>query len=376
MLYDLNIAWTPSTPAADLERTLKTSLALGYSVVALNYHLQPPISAAQSTTCAIPDPSTLPFAQSLIAAPSTTSSSSSSSSSSRTNAAGAATANGKLRAVLRRVTVSTADKAANYRLPTLAAAYDVLALRPTTEDAFNAACTGTGAAADAVSLISLDLAAHLGFHFRPKPCMAAVARGVRFEVCYAQGVGASGAADPRARSLFIGHLAGLVRATRGRGIVVSSEARSALDLRAPADVVNLLAVWGLGPERGAEALGVNPRAVVMNEGLKRSGFRGVVDVVQSAVAPPGQNMKAAAADGRENKKEEGGREKAANGETKSAQQNGGKQGTKRKVVEDGADGTDANGDAKPLSKRQAKKLRRAQQQQQQQNNTIEKKVAS
>ena len=39
----------------------------------------------------------------------------------------------------------------------------------------------------------------------------------------------------------------------GRGLLVSSEARDAMGLRAPADVMNLLAVWGLPRERGAEA---------------------------------------------------------------------------------------------------------------------------
>ena len=72
---------------------------------------------------------------------------------------------------------------------------------------------------------------------------------------------------------------GIMRATRGRGLVVSSEAGNVLGVRAPADVVNLLAVWGLGRERGMESLGVNPRGVVVNEGMRRSAFRGVVDVI-------------------------------------------------------------------------------------------------
>ncbi len=72
---------------------------------------------------------------------------------------------------------------------------------------------------------------------------------------------------------------GIFRATRGRGLILSSEARDVLGVRAPADVVNLMVVWGLRRERGEEGLGVNPRGVVVNEGLKRSSFRGVVDVV-------------------------------------------------------------------------------------------------
>ena len=37
MLYDLNIAWSPSTPASTLENTLRFAKNLGYDVVALNH---------------------------------------------------------------------------------------------------------------------------------------------------------------------------------------------------------------------------------------------------------------------------------------------------------------------------------------------------
>lgn len=105
--------------------------------------------------------------------------------------------------------------------------------------------------------------------------MAAIHRGIRFEICYAQAT----MEDSNARKNFISNCLGIFRATRGRGIVISSEAKTALGIRGPADVVNLMAVWGLGRERGMEGLGDNPRSVVINEGLKRSSFRGVVDVV-------------------------------------------------------------------------------------------------
>lgn len=122
----------------------------------------------------------------------------------------------------------------------------------------------------------------------------------------------------------------IVRATVGRGLLISSEARSVLDVRAPADVGNLLKVWGLGQERAVEAQTVNPRAVVMNEAIKRSGFRGVVDVVEGGERSAGQT---------DMEKE--------NGKNKGQQQQGGK----RK-----AGGTD---EAPPISKRQAKKLKLA-----------------
>lgn len=121
----------------------------------------------------------------------------------------------------------------------------------------------------------------------------------------------------------------IVRATVGRGLLISSEARSVLGVRAPADVGNLLKVWGLGQERAVEAQTVNPRAVVMNEAIKRSGFRGVVDVVEGGVRPAGQ------------------KDAERGSATKGQQQQGGK----RKGL--------ATDEAPPISKRQAKKLKLA-----------------
>ncbi|KAG8407668.1 RNA-binding RNA processing protein rpp1 [Metarhizium acridum] len=64
--------------------------------------------------------------------------------------------------------------------------------------------------------------------------------------------------------------------------MISSEAKTALSLRGPADVVNLLNVWGLAKEKGLEGLRSIPRSIVVNEGIKRNGFRGVINVIQAA----------------------------------------------------------------------------------------------
>jgi len=286
MLYDLNIPWTTSTSPAELQRTLSFLSELGYQTLALNNPISTPI----------PSQILNPLPKTLVLPPKVT--------------------------LLTRCTLTLADPTQNHRLPQLSSAYDILALRPTTEKAFLAACQTL----TEHSLISLDLTTRFPFHFKPKPLMTAVNRGVRIEICYSQGVGG----DPAGRRNFIGNLMAIVRATRGRGLIVSSEAKGVLQVRPPADVVNLLAVWGLGREKGEEALGVNPRGVVINEGLKRSSFRGVVDVVFG-----------------------GEREvPVVQVETKKGVNGVGKNG-KRKA--DDADETPTKG---PPSKRQAKKLKK------------------
>lgn len=186
--------------------------------------------------------------------------------------------------------------------------------------------------------------------------MAAVHRGVYFEVCYGQ---MTSCQDPRARSVWVANVIELLRATRGRGIVLSSEGKGGGALRAPADVVNLLAVWGLGPERGLEGLGVHPRAVVVNEGLKRRAFKGVVDIVDAEGRIPGREKEVdgGGSDGKDNqKKAKGGKKQQG----QNQQQLGGKNENGKRKLEGGNDQGGGGGDQASLpvmSKRQAKKVK-------------------
>ncbi|KAI0877208.1 RNase P subunit p30 [Hypoxylon argillaceum] len=360
MLYDLNIAWSPSTSAADLERTLRFSASLGYDVVALNHTIGAPVPPQITNPLPKFDPS----------------------SPSSSNPPP------RLPTVLRRATLVLSEASQHHRLPQLASAYDILAVRPQSEESFSAACLSL----NDVSLISLDLTVRQPFTFRPKPCMFAVSRGVRFEVCYSQVLqgpapahvvgskgarnggespagngGAGGVVDARARAAFIGNVSSLIRATRGRGIVISSEARSVLGLRAPADVVNLLHVWGLSTDRANEGLGALPRGVVVNEGLKRSGFRGVVDIV--GVADREQVDVEMGEAGDSNAKAASGNIQGKKGKNNKKQESNGSGGKKRKNDDDTETHTptsvnetekpEGEGEDQPISKRQAKKKMKA-----------------
>lgn len=173
--------------------------------------------------------------------------------------------------LLTRLNLILSDPAQNQRLNNLTQSYDLVALRPTNEKALLNACTNLEC-----DIISLDLSVRLPYHFKFKMLSAAVSRGVRLEICYGSGVTGSGI---DARRNLIGNAMALVRATRGRGIIVSSEARKALGLRAPWDVINLTCVWGLSQERGKEAICEEARKVTALAKLKRTSWRGIVDIV-------------------------------------------------------------------------------------------------
>lgn len=188
--------------------------------------------------------------------------------------------------------LTLSDPTQNQRLNSLSQVFDLVALRPTNEKSLLNACTNLEC-----DLISLDLSVRLPYHFKFKMLAAAVARGIRFEICYGPGVTGSGL---EARRNLIGNATALIRATRGRGIIVSSEARRALGVRAPWDVINLACVWGLSQERGKEAVCEEARKVTALARLKRTSWRGIVDVVHGGEKPtvdeqPGKGKKGASA---------------------------------------------------------------------------------
>lgn len=232
MFYDLNVPYS----AGDLEipHTLNFLAELGYSTVALSQTIT---GKLPGTIAPPPPPANAP----------------------------------KSLKLLSRLNLTLSDTSQNQRLTSLTQAYDLVALRPTNEKTLLNACTTLEC-----DLISLDLSVRLPFHFKFKMLSAAISRGVRVEICYGPGITGSGV---DARRNLIGNAMSLIRATRGRGIIVSSEARKALGIRAPWDVINLTCVWGLSQERGKEAVCEEARKVVALAKLKRSSWRGIVDVV-------------------------------------------------------------------------------------------------
>ena len=180
--------------------------------------------------------------------------------------------------ILRRCTLVLSDTSQNHRLSSLGTTYDILALRPTDEKSLVQACNNLEC-----DLISLDLCMRFPYHFKHTTLGNALQRGVRFEICYAPGLfGSDGGASKRN---LISNATQLIRATRGRGIIISSDAKRALGCRGPADIANMAVLWGLGQERGIEAVAREARNVVAQAEMKRRSFRGVIDVIYGGEKP-------------------------------------------------------------------------------------------
>jgi ribonuclease P/MRP protein subunit RPP1 len=236
--------------------------------------------------------------------------------------------------ILRRCNIFLTDAASNFRIPQLQQLYDLVAARPTDERTLQQACQSLD-----VDVISLDLTRKFEKHFKFPMLGTAIARGIKIELCYSQGILST---DPMAKRNLISNATQLIRVTRGRGLIFSSEAKSVLGIRAPSDIINLASVWGLGTEKGKDGLTKEPRSVVEFARLKRQSYKGVVDIVYG-----GEKPVPAAADAKE----------------KAAQKSKGVQNTNQNGKRPGSnlEGTPAHQSEKitPISKSQQKKNKKA-----------------
>ena len=88
-----------------------------------------------------------------------------------------------------------------------------------------------------IDIIVLDLSKRLPFSLKRTAVSHAVERGIFFEITYSASL-----RDPLARRTLISNAQALVELSKGRNVIVSSEAVSAFDVRAPYDIINLF-VW-------------------------------------------------------------------------------------------------------------------------------------
>ncbi|XP_021716244.1 uncharacterized protein LOC110684142 isoform X2 [Chenopodium quinoa] len=127
--------------------------------------------------------------------------------------------------------------------------YDLIAVRPLNQNSFDIACQSSQ-----VDLITIDFAEKLPFRLKLPMVIAAIARGVYFEIMYS-----SLMQDVQLRRQLISNAKLLVEWTQGKNLIVSSAAPSVLELRGPNDVTNLLSLLGLSNECAKATISKNCR---------------------------------------------------------------------------------------------------------------------
>ncbi|KAG2215842.1 hypothetical protein INT45_005510, partial [Circinella minor] len=113
--------------------------------------------------------------------------------------------------------------------------YQLVALRTNNETTFKIACQTLD-----VDIISMDCSKRLPFRLDQSIVKDAMKRGILFEICYG-----AGTRDNTQRVYVLQMSKELIATTGGDNLIVSSEANTVSDIRAPFDVMYLMKAFGL-----------------------------------------------------------------------------------------------------------------------------------
>ncbi|XP_029383774.1 ribonuclease P protein subunit p30 isoform X1 [Echeneis naucrates] len=207
VFMDLNLIYTGDRTG--LRTLLETAAHLGFSTVAINYVFEPTSKKKQE----IPTPT--PINELIDHLP---------------------VVQGRSRPirVLNRLTVVMSDSSHFRPNATEYRSFDLLAVQPTTEKLFHAACMLYD-----VDIICISVSEKLPFFFKRAPVNGAADRGVVFEVSYSAAI-----RDSTLRRYTIANAINLMESCKGRNVILSSAAEKALELRGPYDVTNLYPTSG------------------------------------------------------------------------------------------------------------------------------------
>nr|XP_046233555.1 ribonuclease P protein subunit p30 isoform X2 [Scatophagus argus] len=243
VFMDLNLGFT--TDKSRLQSLIETAAHLGFSTVAINYMFEPTAKKKQD----IPSPTPindlidqLPVVQ------------------------------GRSRPirVLNRLTIVMSDSshfrssAAEYRR------FDLLAVQPTTEKLFHAACMTYD-----VDIICIPVTEKLPFFFKRAPVNGAVDRGLVFEISYSAAI-----RDSTMRRYTIANANTLMDTCKGKNVILSSAAQRPLELRGPYDITNLGLLFGLSDGDAKEAVSSTCRSAVLHAETRKTAS-GIIHTVQS-----------------------------------------------------------------------------------------------
>lgn len=303
MLADLNVPW-PAVPnpiaLSNLSKTLIILADLGYTVVALNHTIDgtangvPGSKGTKKTQQQQQQKENTinPIDISLLPVPPP-----------------------KELTVLTRGTLVLDDSSASHqpqRVQAMGLLYDIVAVRPKSERTMLLACTSL----DGIDLISLDMTVRLPCFLRHRTVGAAVGRGIKFEISYAggrdpslefagsssaikltstsssaslhiaDGSGLSAIINPESRKNLVANAAHIIRSSRSKAIIVSSEAYSPVVCRGPYDVVNLATTWGLDHMRARNAIEKIPEAVIKSGNLRSNSYKQVIQISKKRASSP------------------------------------------------------------------------------------------
>uniref|UniRef100_A0A8C2YXK8 Ribonuclease P protein subunit p30 n=1 Tax=Cyclopterus lumpus TaxID=8103 RepID=A0A8C2YXK8_CYCLU len=227
VFMDLNVSF--SAERSRMTKLIEAAAHLGFSTVAINYVFEP--MAKKKLEIPMPTPvkeliDQLPVVQ------------------------------GRSRPirVLNRLTVVMSDSSHFRPNATEYRGFDLLAVQPTTEKLFHAACMLYD-----VDIICISVTEKLPFFFKRAPVNGAMDRGVVFEVSYSAAI-----RDSTRRRYTIANAVSLMESCKGKVPLPP------LELRGPYDITNLGLLFGLSEGDAKEAVSSTCRSVVLHAESRKS----------------------------------------------------------------------------------------------------------
>ncbi|XP_061562201.1 ribonuclease P protein subunit p30 isoform X2 [Phycodurus eques] len=250
VFMDLNLTFSPDKN--NMEQLIDTAAHLGFSTVAVNYTFEPATKKKQ----AIPAPK--PIDELIAQLP---------------------IVQGRSRPirVLNRLTLVMSELSHFRPNPTEYAGYDLLAVQPTTEKLFHAACTQLD-----VDVISVSVTEKLPFFFKRAPVNVAVARGLVFEVSYASAI-----RDATMRRYTIANAVSLMQACKGKNVLLSSAAAKPLELRGPYDIINLCSLIGLSDLDAKRSVSCVCRSLLLHAETRKTASGAIFTQKSCSASPRG-----------------------------------------------------------------------------------------
>ncbi|XP_042401860.1 uncharacterized protein LOC121991861 [Zingiber officinale] len=170
-----------------------------------------------------------------------------------------------------RLTVSVTGAAAAVSLNgnALLKTYDLVAVRPLNQEAFDKACESS-----MVDIITLDFSQKLPFRLKISSIKLAIQRGLYFEVTYSHLI-----ADSHVRRKILSDVKLLSDWSRGKNLLISSAASTVNDIRGPLDVANLAVfLLGLSAERAKYTISQNCRSLLANAIRKKRFYKETIRI--------------------------------------------------------------------------------------------------
>ncbi|KAG7193053.1 uncharacterized protein KQ657_001170 [Scheffersomyces spartinae] len=176
-----------------------------------------------------------------------------------------------------RLTLIIHDPSQCQGLAKLQSCFDILAVNPITEKALQLATSNLD-----IDLVSLNFGSRLPYFLKHKTVGSAIEKGILFEICYSYVIsGPAGYTLSQSndslnlassalliRKNFFNNVLQLIRASRSRGLVISSGATQPLQARNSVDVITLMKTLGMDHGRAKHFMTKNPENALRNGRLR------------------------------------------------------------------------------------------------------------